>query len=502
MLAALVAIVAGPVRRFVPQWQPLPLVGLCFLIAVETMLISRLSHGGRLGLNERLRYLAPELLLLAVAMRAVAALSLPHGDLAQVARGWLYDPLSAFDAVFLLHLAAGVLVGVLAHGATYEILTLEFRQGDDVAIRGEGGERYAAFLADERAEALRRISTRFAIGGVALIFALSLEVADFGRLGGPPFPMSQLTVIGALTYLVAGFLLHSRARLAVLQARWKLEGATIGPLVGRRWSQGALLLVGGVLAAAALLPRAYGMGLLDALRTLLAALGYGLAVLGYLITYLFGALLLLPALLLSLLMPTGGADLPPAAPPPLAIPPPPPAMEREPRLWPALIFWLCLLILAGYAGLVTLRRHPRLLRGLRIWLAIVRREIARFWRGAEQWVALVVEAARDRLAVQDEPVGARVRGRPRRLGPTDQIIRYYQAIVEIAAEAGHARKPGQTPDEYRRDLGAQLPGAAPDLDQLTETFTRARYAPRPATNADAHQARGLWARLRRLLRGR
>jgi hypothetical protein len=37
---------------------------------------------------------------------------------------------------------------------------------------------------------------------------------------------------------------------------------------------------------------------------------------------------------------------------------------------------------------------------------------------------------------------------------------------------------------------------------LTEAYVRARYAPTPITTADAHRARGLWERLRRMVQRR
>src|SRR5204863_9826449 len=143
---------------------------------------------------------------------------------------------------------------------------------------------------------------------------------------GPSRPISGLSAGGALLYLVSGFLLYSQARLALLQARWRLDGIRVAEAVTRRWARASLALIGGVAVAALVLPRAYGLGLLDTLRGALGLLGYGLALIGYLVVWLFSLLALIPALLIALLAPRGETATPrslpqfepPDLPPPVA----------------------------------------------------------------------------------------------------------------------------------------------------------------------------------------
>src|SRR5205085_6679321 len=138
-------------------------------------------------------------------------------------------------------------------------------------------QRYISVIAGDRLAALGRISSRFIVGGVLVLCSLGLEAVNIQHIAGPARPISAMSAGGALLYLVSGFLLYSQARLALLQARWRLDGIRVAEAVTRRWARASLALIGGVAVAALVLPRAYGLGLLDTLRGALGLLGYGLA---------------------------------------------------------------------------------------------------------------------------------------------------------------------------------------------------------------------------------
>ncbi|NTU83063.1 MAG: DUF4129 domain-containing protein [Chloroflexales bacterium] len=78
---------------------------------------------------------------------------------------------------------------------------------------------------------------------------------------------------------------------------------------------------------------------------------------------------------------------------------------------------------------------------------------------------------------------------------------FYASTLRRAERVGLGRRRADTPYEYGARLGAQLPDSADEVDQLTEAYLAAAYAPRPTTAEEARQARGLWERLRRRLRG-
>jgi hypothetical protein len=154
MLAALMGVVTGAFQRFNPTWQPDWLIGMCFLIALEANLIHRLTRRERMSLGERLRFLAPELLVLIILMRLIASLSLPGPGLMMLAERWLYDPVSVIEPFFVLYVVIGIIIGVLAHSAAGDIAMLGLFAGDTQAYRHDGGERFAAVLSTERTEAL------------------------------------------------------------------------------------------------------------------------------------------------------------------------------------------------------------------------------------------------------------------------------------------------------------------------------------------------------------
>jgi hypothetical protein len=301
-------------------------------------------------------------------------------------------------------------------------------------------------------------------------------------------------------YLISGCLLYSQSRLAMLQARWQLEGVSVGASVARRWRRASLLLIGGVVGVALLLPRAYGLGLLDTLRGLLGLLGYGFALLGYVVLWFFSLLALIPALLLSLLARDQSGEtreIPPFVPPDT-----PPPVVHEPRLLPALVFWACMLFLAGYAFWIVAQRHPGLLRVIttRGPLAWMLRRLGLLWEDSRAWAAQVTERARAVLRLRSMAPRLRMPAlRLRRLAPRELVLYFYRSTVRRAAERGLRRRGGQTPYEYRATLAQHLPEVEQEIDELTESFVVAQYSPRPVGPDEARRARRPWERVRRRL---
>jgi hypothetical protein len=500
MLAALTAVVAGAIRRFVPTWQPGYLVAACLLVALEIGIVHNVARAERMWTAEMLRYLVPELTVLLVLMRVAATLSLGATTLAADARIWLYDPLSIFDTLFLFYIIAGLLVGSLAHAGMRDLTELSPQPFEGPGPQGEDSRRYAMIAAADRAQALRRINGRFVTGGVLLLCALGLEAVNIEQIAGPSRPISSFSAGGAVFYLISGCLMYSHSRLALLQARWKLEDVAVAANVAGRWRRMSLLLIGGVVGVALLLPRAYGLGLLDTLRGLLGLVGYGLALLGYVVLWFFSLLALIPALLLSLLSRDQGTEA--RAIPPFVPPDTPPPVVHEPRLLPALVFWACMLFLAGYAFWIVVQRHPGLLQALtrRGPLAWLLRRVGLLWDDSRAWASLV--AARTLTALR-RPVALPRRRIPalrlRRLAPRELVLYFYRSTMRRAAQHGLGRGGGQTPYEYRATLAQHLPDVEQEIDELTESFFGAQYSPRPIDPDHARRARRPWERVRRRL---
>jgi hypothetical protein len=273
--------------------------------------------------------------------------------------------------------------------------------------------------------------------------------------------------------------------------------------VGRRWTRTSWLLIAGVALIAALLPRAYGLGLLTTLQQTLGLIGYGLAIVGYLLTSLLSLLAILPLLLLSLLAGRGSeGSLPPPS-PLQALPDAPPPAKFEPNLLTALIFWICMLLLAGYAVGLILQRNPGLVRALttRGPLAWLLRQLGWLWRDTRDWAGQVGERARALLrrpiAIRPLPIPAL---RLSRLAPRELVRYFYRSTLRRAADGGLPRRAGQTPYEYGAILTQRLPEAGQDIAELTDAFVVAEYSPRPIDEAAARRARRPWERVRRRLR--
>jgi len=340
------------------------------------------------------------------------------------------------------------------------------------------------------------------LGGALLLLALAGETVNTMEIGGPPRPLAPLSSAAALIYVVSGFVLYSRARLMVLQAKWVQEGAHVAPLVEQRWIRSSWLLIALIVAGAALLPRSYALGLLDTLRAILGVVGYALAMIGYALMWLLALLLSLPAWVLSLFMPTG---TPVSSAPPPSPPVAPPQIEHTPNLLAALVFWLCIALLVGYAVAVVVQRHPALMQRIGV-IALIQLFIAwlrSIWRQSVSWAALAIRAVEDALR---QPATALQRRRGyvslRRMTPRDQVRYFYLATLRRAAQSGVARLPAQTPYEYAARLEHALPEAASDVAMLTDGFIAAQYSPYTLTADDAERARRPWERLRRALRAR
>jgi hypothetical protein len=500
MLASLVAVIAGPIRRFMPWWSPGYIVGASFLIAFEAGVIHQTFRREHMWMSELLRFLVPEIVVMFVLMRIATTLSFGVATLAEDARRWLYDPLSIFDAPFIVAILAGLLIGWLAHAAMQNAVELAPHQFETPAQSDE--TRLAAIVTEERAAALARVNTRFIVGGALLLLCLALEAVNIQNIGAASLPLSALSAIGALCYLISGFLLYSQARLSLLHARWQLDGARVSAQVTRRWSRTSWLIICGVALAALALPRAYGLGLLDTIRAVLNVFGYIFAVLGYAVVSFFGLLLLIPAWLMSLFTAEGAAT-PPVREPLPPLPPPPPEVANEPRLWTALIFWMCMMFLIGYALWIVAQRHPGVWQAVtsRSPLASLLRWFRALWGDTRVWVGQAAQVAQSRLRRPPRVQAQRALWlRLSRLAPRELIRYFYRSTLQRAATHGLTRRPGETPYEYSATLTNALPDAQPDIAELTDSFVTAQYSPKPIDTEAVRRARGSWERMRRALR--
>lgn len=72
------------------------------------------------------------------------------------------------------------------------------------------------------------------------------------------------------------------------------------------------------------------------------------------------------------------------------------------------------------------------------------------------------------------------------------IRKIYASMVDLATEAGYARRSAQTPYEYRATLYQAFGGAQEAVDTITEAYVRTHYGEVPESEAEMQQIRSSW----------
>jgi hypothetical protein len=508
LMTTLTAVLSGLFVRFVPTWQPGYLVMAVALVAGEAALVRyRMLRGQHLAAGA-LRYVGAELFLLAVLMRIVATLGQGLAQFAEIAERWLASPLLALDTAFLICLLVGILVAILVRTGLSTLAEMAPRPIAPATDDSLESAFFRADLGNQQKLAFTRLSTLLAWGGGLTLLALIGQVANFSQFGGQSRALAPAVALAGVGYLICAVLLYSRARLTFMQARWQNDGAHVDPAVVRFWSATSAALVVALVVVLLIVPRSYGMGMLDAVRNVvLIAANVFTALFTYIGLLMFGALgllLTLPAMLMAFIaLLLGAPESAPAE--PLQLPPPveaPPPVATTPNIAPGIVFWLCMGLLAGYALFTVLRRQQW---ALALWARLREGPLERLfaawgalWQGTRNYAQAVSEAFTPPEAPleADQPA----RNPLRRQNPTELVRRLYRALLERAAERGVGRQQAQTPYEYAQDLGEQLPDAQEDVNAITDAYVRATYAPRPTTRDEAARVRRPFARLRRRLK--
>ena len=286
ILIALVAasLVAGPVallRVVGTTWQLGYVLPFALLAALEgvysTLRLGRPNWRDRRGLVFRLG----EIILLLVLFRiAVWAFSAGWPSLDDL-KLWLRQPVAILDGQFFFFGIWIVMAWGLAIGITGDFLDLAL-QPDEIAAHdshawGESRSEVRAGRATSRGDILGRFAARWMVGGFVLVLFASLSQVDLGlsdggriRIGLSGLGLSAELVIALLCYFLAGLLLISQGRLAVLRGRWFNQDVDVQPIVLQRWQTNSLLAVLLVGILAALLPMGTTSWLSMAIEAVLA----------------------------------------------------------------------------------------------------------------------------------------------------------------------------------------------------------------------------------------
>jgi hypothetical protein len=166
------------------------------------------------------------------------------------------------------------------------------------------------------------------------------------------------------------------------------------------------------------------------------------------------------------------------------------------------VFWVMVLLVAGYLLVVYLRTSGRLqdlggipLRRMRAWWHERHRRLHHSVQ--ERIAVLLTRRSRNRSTAAPPPT------RPVRLAalrPREQVRRLYLETVHRAGERGLQRPLHRTPLEFADDLDACWPDAEPEVQLLTRAFVDARYTARDIAPAEAQRAQNAWQRLMEMLR--
>ncbi|HHH41316.1 MAG TPA: DUF4129 domain-containing protein [Chloroflexi bacterium] len=468
-------------ERFLPFWQGGYLVLLTGLVTLETLVVDqrlRARHVRR-SLPARLAEAAVLLLLL----KPATYLRRGWAALGRDARRWLAQPATFLDAEYVIGALVLLTMWLLAVEIAVHLRALEDPYG----------------LPQDRAWGIAALKDRFVMGAVVLLMAVGLQRLEVGGTGLALRPTSVSgLVLHPMLYVGLGLLLFGQARLAILRAGWERNEVPVAPELGRRWAGWGVLFVLGVSALALLLPAGNtALGLyLFAWLALLATL-----VAQVVLFLLFALLFLLLAPCLALFRVPGGQGL---RPPRLPTPPPPPAEATGGPPWllylRLTLFWVIVAV-ALFLVLRTYWRERRLAGGWRLWEVLLG-----WWRALRAWLGRWRRGVtlRRRGPVEgEEPTPSPSRrtwwSRWRARTARERVRRLYLALLRRAAQAGHPRRPAETPYEYAAGLAPYLADEEEALAALTRAFVEARYSRREFRAEEVRRLRRLWRRLRAAL---
>lgn len=488
VMGTVVALQAG-LLRLLPRLDAPGLLLLLLVVAIDAVVTQRVAVRERLSFAEQGSLRGVEIVLIVVVVRLVSVTG-EDVPLRELIQPWLRDPLLFLGGRFGEYLLPALLVWGVTTMFTAVVLNLE-AELPRAGVRSLPNEEAAAL--EERAVALARFDQYW-----LFCIVLALASAAFATYGVPVTQTlrswtTAAPLLGVVGVVISGLLLHSQGQFDQLSYAWRMEQVIVDADVPRRWQRSSWL----VIATAALLGVVLGMLALNIpappIVPLINALLALLALLLALLVALFGLLLLPFAWLFAWL---SGGEAPPAPRLPPIVPPQIPDTNPERPLLPALIFWVCVLLLIGIAAARYLRQRKDVQTLLARWPGIRRllRWLGALWEDVQNWSTLAIEAVRRRL--RRTPKAAR-RVPPR--GARAQMRALYRRLVRSARAQGVPHSPSQTPHELRAALRSVLPPADADVTGLTDTYVVTEYGPRPPQSADVRRARGYWRRIERVL---
>jgi hypothetical protein len=483
-----------------------------FLLILEIVYTTLwLQQPRQRGLN-RLAYRAAELLVFIVLMRLLAwAFTGSWPDL-ETWKTFLFEPLMIFvDGLFLGTTIALIVVWQMVIQTTrlFGELALDRAEAAYYARTFDGHGLETRPTITDRGKLIALFLQQWLFGGLILVVCAALSTFDlqdsaairsFFGIGRLPLPQQML--LSLISYFLTGFLLLSQGRLALLNARWLINGVQKNEQLERSWYRFSLWLLVVVAFVAAFLP----LGSTIALGRIVAAIIQGVtAVITFIIALLIG--------LLSLLFTASNESAnfyPAPTAEPLFLPTPssPAETSETIKMVTSSAFWAVAIVLTVLAFMFFLRE-----RGM----AINKNTWRQWWTAVTLWWQSLWQSVSHKVTTTRQAIQSR-RQRPAKkrlnlpemrrfirlsaLSPRDQLRYFYLSTVERAGQRGVNRQQSETPLEFARDLKENWPDAEADVEKLTDAFLQAQYSPQPIEAKQVNPIKVHWKRLRARLRRR
>lgn len=480
------------IQLFFPSWSGTFMVVGCVLAALEANYSYRLVRSRRLQGSELIRFRVVEIALFLIVLRIGSYVGDPWSEVMADILSWPQDPGRALDFEVMCAVCLAVL--------SWSVST---RTTSDLERIGEPPVRDRYYVPPVDA-----LLSRFFWGGAMLLFTAGITRIGIANLLNLTRPSVPGLIVNVLIYFVLGLLMLGQIQLSRLSEGWRKEGLELPDRLAGHWARCTLILLGLAGLVAFLLPTAYTLPLLDIAAIVIQTILYIFNVIFYLVVLVF--LLLLAPLARLLGGEISSEPQGPISPPEIQRVTPGGATPAWFDVVKSLAFWGFALGLIVYVVRTYLRDRPDLVRSLKELKLLP--GLGCLLRSLGHQLADLFGEARERIPQQLRLLqGWRERERPGgqepfrffRLGALsrrERTIYYYLSILRRAARSGYPRNQSQTPYEYERDLGPNVPQAEAELDRLTDAFVEVRYSTHEVHDEQEARVRADWRKIRAALR--
>jgi hypothetical protein len=358
----------------------------------------------------------------------------------------------------------------------------------------------------DRVAAKQRLTSRiFFLGLILVIITVFIRLYEGQFWGETQF--TQSATLNVLIYFGIAFVLISLSQFALLRGRWILERTFIQSNLSHRWFIYAAWFLGIVVVLSVLLPKGNLVAILDTIRIIIIYASYLFGLIFYFMMSLF-------TILLSVVFSLFGWATPGISP----SPPEPPFQQldnflvREPgshwlEIALSIGFWISLVILVVISLVYFYRQNKDTITWFKkipivSWLLkLFRTIITMFGNFRRNLTGKVTNITlfKDKKKIAELPPRKFVHLRS--LSAREKIIFYYLAFLRRGSERGYPRKSSQTPTDYAQHINMNQPDEiASQINTLTDSFLKAKYAQYPVEKSTLNSVEKTWAKLRKYFR--